>query len=159
MFILAVALVSPVIAFSAKMLKNEGHVVEHHIYTFDTVQTNNWNGYTGLCIVLTSGVYVFYIHPNDGDNSEVCTDLIINESIYGHEYAYSGSLNFRQTSTSIVVERVNQGDTVFVRTANDGACGQTGVVFGDTSTFSGWLLAWIFANEMKIKQLFNDDNW
>ncbi|CAG2213435.1 unnamed protein product [Mytilus edulis] len=144
---LLVTPVSSVIAFSAYMSKNEDHVVDHHILTFDTVQTNEGNGYnrhTGIFIVPTSGVYVFTYTLMIGSNSEVCTNLLINEAIYGHAYSYSGSLNVVQTSMSIVVAHVNQGDTVFVRTANDGACGQTGVVYGDTwrrSTFAGWLLA------------------
>lgn len=71
--------------------------------------------------------------------------MIINDSIYGHAYGFSGSLDVRQTATSIVVSRVNQGDTVFVRTASDGACGQTGAFYGDTwrrSAFAGWLLGY-----------------
>lgn len=147
MFIVIVTPVSSVIAFSAYMSRNEAHVVDHHILTFDTVQINEGNGYnrhTGIFIVPTSGVYDFTYTLMVGNDHEVCTNLLINEAIYGHAYAYSGSLNVHQTSTSTVVAHVNQGDTVFVRTANDGVCGQTGIVYGDTwrrSTFAGWLLA------------------
>lgn len=136
----------PVIAFSAYMSVNDVHVVDHKILTFDVVQVNEGNGYnkhTGSFIVPQSGVYVFTYNVLISSNSEVCTDLIINEAIYGHAYGYSGNTNVIQTSTSIVVSRVNQGDTVFVRTASDGRCGQTGSIYGDTwrrSTFAGWLL-------------------
>lgn len=44
------------------MSQNEAHVVDHHIITFDNVQTNVGNGYnkhTGSFIVPQSGVYVF----------------------------------------------------------------------------------------------------
>ena len=128
------------------MSKTENHVVDHKILTFDAVQINEGNGYnkhTGSFIVPQSGVYVFTYTLLIHSNSEVCTDLIINDSIYGHAYGFSGSLDVRQTATSIVVSRVNQGDTVFVRTASDGACGQTGAFYGDTwrrSAFAGWLL-------------------
>ncbi|CAC5368775.1 unnamed protein product [Mytilus coruscus] len=136
----------PVIAFSAYMSKTEYHVVDHKILTFDVVQVNEGNGYnkhTGSFIVPQSGVYVFTYTLLIYSNSDVCTDLIINGAIYGHVYGFSGSLDVRQTATSIVVTRVNKGDTVFVRTASDGRCGQTGAFYGDTwrrSAFAGWLL-------------------
>lgn len=128
------------------MSQNEAHVVDHHIITFDNIQTNVGNGYnkhTGSFIVPQSGVYVFTWTLVISSTSEVCTNLLVNGVIRGDAYGYSGILDVRQTSTAIVVIHVNKGDTAFIRTASDGACGQTGAIYGDTwrrSSFAGWLL-------------------
>ena len=99
--------------------------------------------HSGSFIVPQTGVYVFTYTLVITSSSEVCTFLIINGVKSGADYANSGSLNVIQTSTSIVVVQVNQGDTIFVRTTTDGNCGQTGTAYGDTwrrSSFAGWLL-------------------
>lgn len=135
-----------IVAFSAYMSQNEYHVVDHHTIIFDTVQVNEGGGYlshAGAFVAPVSGLYVLTYTLLMDSNSEICTDLVINGVIYGKVYSYSGNLNVKQTGTSIVVARMNKGETAFVRTAIDGQCGQTGRIYGDTwrrSIFAGWLL-------------------
>lgn len=118
----------PVIAFSAYMSQNEGHVVDHHILVFDTVQTIEGNGYnkntgTGSFVVSQSGVYVFTYSLLITSAGQVCTDFVINGHIYGHVYSYIRTLSVYQTGSSIIVVK-KEGDTFFVKTAIGGLCGQ-----------------------------------
>ena len=133
------------VAFCAFLSKSELHLAEHHTLIFDNVQTNSGNGYnkiSGSFIVPRAGIYVFTWTLVYHVSGEICTNLIINGVENGNGYAHGTSAPY-QTTTSLVVVHVEQGDTVLVRTISYSGCNQIGSLIGDKwrrSSFSGWLL-------------------
>ncbi|KAK3088163.1 hypothetical protein FSP39_015549, partial [Pinctada imbricata] len=130
------------ISFYAYLSKSiESPVPDHDIH-FDTVITNNGDGYknySGSFIVPAGGVYVFVWSISGRGN--VPLQLTVNGVVRGRLDTYTGSHDATNTASGFVVVNVNTGDVVLMRThptfSPSGRIRSDGWI---QSEFGGWKL-------------------
>lgn len=117
-----------------------------HVLVFDVAKTNLGNAYhpnTGVFIVPESGVYVFTWTFRIGAINDHSIELILNREDVGTVYLNTiDGVDAEATGiVMIVVEHVNAGDDVFVRTHPQLQIGTGHYINSNTfgrSSFAGW---------------------
>lgn len=112
---------------------------------YDTVKTNNGNGYndsTGIFTVPESGTYVFTWTTFSYVEEYVRLEIVVAGTIYGGTLSDTQETGDADTETGIIVVNAQEGDEVFIRTQSRGpGNGRLYVEFECASTFSGWKIS------------------
>ncbi|XP_062582933.1 complement C1q-like protein 3 [Saccostrea cucullata] len=130
------------IAFYAYMSGTLNTPGGHHTLIFDTVKTNQGNGYhphVGVFIVPKSGTYFFTWTMSLGQSSYHSTELVLNNVPNGAIYIHTNA-GQRDSATGNLILTVNTGDEVFIRTRHDY---NSGIILSDEysrTDFSGFLI-------------------
>ncbi|XP_062571692.1 C1q-related factor-like [Saccostrea cucullata] len=127
------------VAFYAYMSTSLVNPSSFHTLIFDTVITNDGNGYhpnTGVFIVPESGLYVFTWVMRQWTHATHGTELMVNKISSGSVFLHS--MTDDHSVTGLVVIHANQGDDVFVRTQVDNNYGNIGSDYHGKTSFAGW---------------------
>ncbi|VDI72382.1 Hypothetical predicted protein [Mytilus galloprovincialis] len=130
---------APVIAFHVYASSNLNSLGLHQIVMFNTILTNEGNGYnkyTGTFIVPTSGFYVF-TWTIDVSNTFCAIDLVVNGEVFGLSYPDSTENENNAISTTIV-KQVSEGEAVAIRAGGGCSCLRSDTLA--RCSFSGWKL-------------------
>jgi hypothetical protein len=130
-----------IVAFYAYMSQSEVSPSTHHMLIFDTVITNEGDGYNpniGAFTAPTQGVYVFTWTVVSSENGWIPTEMVANTESVGHTFADSGNHADMNSPTGVIVKALNAGDNVYVRTASTSIHGNIISYQWARSTFSGW---------------------
>ena len=130
-----------VIAFYAYMSGDFPNPGASHTLIYDTVITNEGNGYhsaTGSFIAPQTGFYVFSWTMRLANGEYHRAELVHNHKVMGVAYLYAPTGD--HMVSDVVVFHVNQGDDVFVRTQTGANNGDIESGFGGRSSFTGWKL-------------------
>ncbi|KAK3084369.1 hypothetical protein FSP39_012334 [Pinctada imbricata] len=126
------------------MSSNEHAPSRHHTLIFDVPRTNignSYNKYSGLFTAPSNGVYHFSWTIYSGCHSNIPTEILRNDEIYGAALADSEEDCDAHESTTNVIIELNQGDIVFIRTnSKANSQGDIKITEGLRSTFSGFKL-------------------
>ncbi|XP_061185219.1 complement C1q and tumor necrosis factor-related protein 9B-like [Saccostrea echinata] len=130
------------IAFHAHMSSHLNNPGGHHTLIFDTVKTNEGNGYhprIGVFIVPRSGTYFFTWTMSLYNSASHSTELVVNTVPNGAIYVATIA-GQRDSATGNVILNVNEGDEIFIRTRDTDNYGQ--ILSDDFSRtdFSGFLI-------------------
>lgn len=134
-----------VTAFYAYLSKQESTPGTHHTLIFDTVITNENNGYhpfTGTFIVPEIGIYVFTFSIRLACQSFGPYEIVKNTEVVGVVYSDISRVCIADHIAGTIVIHANHGDEIYVRTHASGQHG--GVIFSDQSgrsSFAGWRIS------------------
>lgn len=140
------------IAFYAYMTTSLSSPGNIRTLIFDAIFTNEGSGYhhhMGVFIAPRTGLYVFTWTLRVSGISYFNTQLLVNGLIYGWMYSSAnGYYVYADSSSATAIVRVAAGSSVYVRTgptSNGGTIlsGQDGY-----STFSGWIIDWMYHNNI-----------
>nr|XP_034309117.1 complement C1q-like protein 4 [Crassostrea gigas] len=112
------------VAFYAYISKDFGGVAAHHVFLYDTIITNQGNGYskhTGAFTAPSTGVYAFcytayasgeHVAGETGDYGEVAVQLVHNGAYKGSIYVDTESHYEEEMSTGFAILMLQAGDVV-----------------------------------------------
>uniref|UniRef100_A0A8W8MEY0 C1q domain-containing protein n=1 Tax=Magallana gigas TaxID=29159 RepID=A0A8W8MEY0_MAGGI len=132
------------VAFYAYISKDFGGVAAHHVFLYDTIITNQGNGYskhTGAFTAPSTGVYAFcytayasgeHVAGETGDYGEVAVQLVHNGAYKGSIYVDTESHYEEEMSTGFAILMLQAGDVVLTMS------GFAGIISGHVSGLTCW---------------------
>lgn len=120
------------VAFYAYISHNFGGVGAQHVFLYDTIVTNQGNGYskhTGAFTAPSTGVYAFcytafasgwHVAGETGDYGEVAVQLLHNGAYKGSIYAETETAYENEMSTGFAILMLQAGDVVLTMSENAG---------------------------------------
>ncbi|CAG2210982.1 unnamed protein product [Mytilus edulis] len=131
-------------AFYAYMSQHEPSPSAHHTLIFDTVVTNENNGYhpfSGIFMVPVNGIYVFTFSIRVDCHSNGPYEIVKNADVVGVVNSDLQQVCLQDHIAGTVVITAKKGDDVFVRTHTGTRHGMIVSDSNGRSSFAGWMIS------------------